>query len=238
MKVASVILPFLYLLLLLGCGKDNEVLPVNKEKIKVLTKRELRTSYGHVSFDSFEYDNGRINRIVYPHDSEMKYFYEGNAVKMFRVNNGELYSEIIQEMEFDSEQRLKEIYLISLGSLQYQYENNKRIPSTSSGTFNATFTFDVSGNLIHHEYPTPWGHYEHVYLYDENTNPQRYLQHFEFDYLYFSKNNVTNYKFYRDGVLEFERDIKYEYDGESYPVRMLLGRDTTLFHYSYVEVGK
>ena len=75
-----------------------------------------------------------------------------------------------------------------------------------------------------------------VFLYDEKVNPQFDLPYFEFDYFYFSENNVTNYKFYRDGVLEFERDIKYEYDDEGYPVRMLLGRDTTFFYYSYIEV--
>lgn len=240
MKATNQLLPLLLLLCLFACEKSNETDPLLKEK--VLTRKELRTSYGHVSFDSLEYEGGKLNRIIHysggTYSYEFIFFYDKDTLQIVRKDSRGLASDPNQKLVFDPDQRLKKLFYESTGVWEYQYENADRYPSTSSGSINATFIFDASANLIHHEYLTPWGIYEHVYEYDDKVNPQRDLPYFEFDFLYFSENNITGYKFYRDGILEYETALEYGYDDENYPIKMILGRDTTLFSYSYIDTGK
>lgn len=235
MKTTSQLLSLLFLLCLVACEKDNETDPLRQEK--VLRRKEVRNPEYLISHDSLEYKEGKLSRIVQVESpgTEKTFMYDGNKVQVFWVSNGALGDEPTQELEFDAEQRLKKVHLKGTGAWEYRYEHSARKPSSCSGTFNASFTFDEAGNLIHHEYPTPWGRYKHVYEYDDKVNPEAGLSFFEFDYLHFSENNLTNYKFYRDGVLEQEVDFAYEYDEEGYPVKMVSGRETSLYYYSYID---
>jgi hypothetical protein len=160
-------------LFLVACEKSNETDSPGQEK--VLTRKELRNFYGHVSFDSLEYVGGKINRIIHysggTYSYEFIFFYDKDTLQIVMKDSWGLASDPNQKLIFDHDQRLKKIFYKSTGTWEYQYENAGINPLTSSGSVNATFTFNASGNLVHHEYPTPWGNYEHVYEYDNKVNP-------------------------------------------------------------------
>lgn len=238
MKIASVILPLLFLLLLVACGKSNEVMPVKNEKVKLLTRKELRTSYGHVSFDSFEYDGGKLVRKIYYHDgkynSEKVFIYGENDIKMLSNNNGVLDTDPFQVLSFDSLQRLQKLFYRNIASWEFSYEGSDKLPSTSTGSINTIYTFDDSGNLINEKFSTSYGSYEYVIEYDVKINPFKSMAYFEWEPLYFSENNPIKYTLFHEGILESETINKYEYDQDGYPVKVVIDGDTTLFFYSYI----
>lgn len=242
MQPLNLLLSILLLLLLLSCNKQEEVLPEDPEQIRVLARKELRTSYGHISFDSLEYEGGRLSRKIYFHEgqynSEKIYRYEGLSVQTFSNNNGEFDPELFQELKFDDGQRLQEVFIRPVGLWDYSYEAGTKKPSTSSGTFNSTYNFDAAGNLANWKLTTSAGSEEYVIEYDNKINPYQNLPNFEWDVLYFSQNNPVLYKVYQNGVLIEEVEEKYEYDQQGYPVRMVSNRDTTLFYYSHTNAAK
>ena len=230
----------LLLLFLFACSKSNEILPEEREQIKVFTRKELRTSYGHVSFDSLEYEGGKLSRKINYYEgeygSDMVFMYGENDIQMLSNINGVLDPDPYQIFDFDSLQRLQKLFYRNIASWEFSYEGADKLPSTSIGTFNTIYTFDDSGNLINQKHSTPHGNYEYIIEYDDKINPYKGMAYFEWEPLYFSKNNPTKYTLYREGVLERETVDKYEYDKEGYPVKMVTGGDTTLFFYSYVDL--
>ena len=214
-------------------------MPEDREQIKVLTRKELRTSYGHVSFDSLEYEGRNLIRRIYYHDgeynSEKVFIYDENDVQMLSNNNGVLDPDPYQILDFDSRQRLQKVFYRNIGSWEFSYEGADTLPSTSTGSINTIYTFDDSGNLINQKHSTSHGNYEYIIEYDDKINPFKGVAYFRWEALYFSKNNPIKYTLYREGVLERETVDKYEYDQEGYPVKMVTGGDTTLFFYSYID---
>lgn len=240
MKPKSGLSFLLLLLVLFACSESNEILPEEQEQIKVLTRKELRTSYGHVSFDSLEYEGGRLSRKIYYHDgeynSEKIFLYGENDIQMLSNNNGVLNQDPYQILNFDDQQRLQKVFYRNAGSWEFSYEGADILPSASTGSTSTVYTFDDSGNLVNKKFATPQGSYEYIIKYDNKINPYKKIAYFEWEALYFSENNAITYSMYHEGILEDETVDKYEYDQEGYPVKMVTGGDTILFFYSHIDL--
>ena len=242
MKPKSGLFPLLLLLFLFACSKSDEILPEEKAQKKVLTRKELRTSYGHISFDSLEYEGGKLIRKIYYHEgeynSEKVFLYGENDIQMLSNNNGVLNPDPYQILDFDSLQRLQKVFYKNSGTWEFSYEGTGKLPSSSSGTVNTKYTFDELRNLINQKISTPHGNYEYIIEYDDKINPYKNMAYFEWEALNFSENNPIKYTLYNEGILEREIVDKYDYDSDGYPVKMVTGGDTTLFFYSYIDLEK
>ncbi|MFT6165664.1 MAG: hypothetical protein ACJAV5_000515 [Vicingaceae bacterium] len=207
-------------------------------------------------FESFFYAQNRLERVNIGFQriilgTKNIYYDSGNQSYLLTYTDS-LYREsrAIGEYFYNEFNRLYKVNIYNRNNsiikiAKFEYKNCKlsqaRIENVRSTSEVYAITESEQGNIVQYELvelnnQAPNVSTREVLEYDSKKNPYQYIPKDEFDlFTYFSNNNITKYKSFKNGVLESEKTVQLTYSAENYPTKTIENESgnliTTMYKY-------